>query len=238
VSLLQKLFKRNRIILKYRYKNGEEGQVELDKYPEYPAMQIKEILGIEDICDTFEWVRIYVNNRVKYSYPCGRRKKEEEDDITKLAKELIREQLKKSLERIGSEQQYSPKDILAQLLAEHQMSRDLYMKLKEVFEPHTAKESPFDKLMEKLLEKALERVVSIPVLQQAQQSPSPSPAPQQQQANVEALLSMLPPDVQSAIKEVVERFKSLPPEEQQKLVNEAMQYAKQLKGNFRGEAKS
>jgi len=49
---------------------------------------------------------------------------------------------------------------------------------------------------------------------------------------------MLPPDVQAVIKDVVERFKSLPPEEHQKLINEAMQYAKKIESNFRGEAQS
>jgi hypothetical protein len=152
-----------------------------------------------------------------------------------MIKQLKVELLKEYFEDLRAKRNISPKDIVAQMIAEFQMSKDLYQALKQVYEPQQSSTPSFlDRLAERIIEYILWRAMS-----QQSQAQQQVQAPQQaQQANVEALLSMLPPDIQSAIREVAERFKSLPPEEQQKLMQEAMQYAKQLKGNFRSEAKS
>jgi hypothetical protein len=109
-------FRRQKIVLRYKYKSGEEGQIELDEYPEYPAQAVKEILGVEDICENFEWVRIYVGTRVRYSYPCRKKKEEKEDELLKLAKEVLMEELKETLQSIRERRTFRQRIYLLNLL--------------------------------------------------------------------------------------------------------------------------
>jgi hypothetical protein len=222
-------FRRQKIVLRYKYKSGEEGQIELDEYPEYPATAVKEILGVEDICENFEWVRIYVGSRVRYSYPCRRKKDEKEDELLKLAKEVLMEELKETLQSIREKKNLSPKDILAQLVAEHKMSVDLYKALKELYEPQLARtpsstvEDELGKLFVDLLKSAI--MGRLALQQPLQQSPQ-----QAQTASAQAQ----PASIMSTIAKAVEEFMQLPPEERTKIINEALEKL----GNFRGEAKS
>jgi membrane-associated HD superfamily phosphohydrolase len=223
---------RKKVELKFKWKSGEEGSIELDEYPESPAMKIREVLGVDDICDEFEWVRIYVKGRLKYTYPCGKKKKkEEEDELDQLLKQMKMDIFREYLEDLKAKRNISPKDLLAQMVAEFQISKDLYQSLKQIYEPQLQAQtlqqssSPLDKIMEKVLDTVVTRALSA----QAQQS-STQQAPQQaQQANIEALVSMLPEDLKNTIKDVVEKFKQMPPEEQQKLVQEAMKEANKFR---------
>jgi DNA-binding Lrp family transcriptional regulator len=221
---------RKKVELKFKWRSGEEGSIELDEYPDSPAMKIREVLGVDDICGEFEWVRIYVDGRLKYTYPCSKKRKEkEEDEIDSALKEFKKEIFKELLEEMRSKRNISAKDILAQMIAEFQMSKDLYNTLKQFYEPHTVSSSSssvLDRIMEKLLENVVMRAVGASI--------APQPQPQSQQVNVEALINMLPDDLRNTIKDVVEKFKQMSPEEQQKLIQEALKEAEK----FRGKAES
>jgi hypothetical protein len=220
---------RRKIELKFKWRSGEEGSIELDEYPDSPAMKIREVLGVDNICEEFEWVRIYVSGRLKYTYPCSKkRKKEEEDELDQMLKQLKVEMFKEWLEDMKAKRNINPKDLLAQFIAEFQMSKDLYNALKQFYEPQTQispSSSVFDKIMERLLENIVMRAVTL----------QPQPSTQQvQQTNIETLMNMLPEDLRNTIKDVVEKFKQMPREEQQKVIQEAIREAEK----FRGKAES
>jgi hypothetical protein len=222
-------FRREKIVLRYRWKSGEEGQIELDEYPEFPAQAVKEVLGVEDVCDNFEWVRIYVGSRVRYSYPCRKRREEKEDELLKLAKEVLMEELKETLQSIREKKSISTKDILAQLIAEHKMSVDLYKALKELYEPRVEKSSTStaeDELGKIFVDIFRMAIMGRLVQQQAPQQAQPSQAPS------------APPSLANVVTEALKEFSQLPPEERAKLINEALEKVRELAGNFRGEAKS
>jgi len=228
---------KKKVELKFKWRSGEEGSIELDGYPESPALKIREVLGVDNICDEFEWVRIYVNGRLKYTYPCGKRKKrEEEDELDQLLKQMKMEIFREYLEDLKAKRNINPKDLLAQIVAEFQISKDLYQSLKQIYEPHTvstSSSSPLDKIMEKLLENIVMKAVGASIAPQPQ--PQPQQAPQQPpQVNVEQLLNILPENMKEMIKETIEKFKQMPPEEQQKLVQEAVKEA----SKFRAQTKS
>jgi len=69
-----------RLRLKKTYKlvaksrSGENVEIELDHKPS-GAVEIREILGVDNICDEFESVRVYENKKLVYVYPCPKRQK-------------------------------------------------------------------------------------------------------------------------------------------------------------------
>jgi hypothetical protein len=227
-------FRREKIVLRYRWKSGEEGQIELDEYPEYPAQTVKEILGVEDICENFEWVRIYVGSRVRYSYPCRRKKEEKEDELLKLAKEVLMEELKETLQSIRERKNISPKDVLAQLIAEHKMAIDLYRALKELYEPNVKTSSSssvedelgkmFMDLFKMVLMNSITGWIQRPMQQQQPVTQQPHQQPQATPSTSTNIINI--------INEALKEFSQLPPEERAKVVSEALEKAKEIASNL------
>ena len=122
--------------IKYKYRNGDVGEIVIKKKPEGGwAHYIKDLLGVNNICDELEYVRVYDGSDLIYTYPCGRRKSDELDTTFEdLKKELLRE----VINEIRSRRKVSLSDMLAQFLAEQKMLSDLYSVLKEQIEPKTS----------------------------------------------------------------------------------------------------
>ncbi len=123
--------------IKYKYKGGDVGEIVIKKKPEGGwAHYIKDLLGVNNICEELEYVRVYEGTDLIYTYPCGSRKRSDELDTTfeDLKKELLRE----VINEIRSRRKVSLSDMLAQFLAEQKMLSDLYSVLKEQIEPKTS----------------------------------------------------------------------------------------------------
>jgi len=125
-----------KLTLKKTYKlvaksrSGENVEIELSHKPA-GAIEIKDLLGVESICEEYESVRVYENKKLIYVYPCKKRK---ESDIDQSFEELKKELIKEVIEQLRQARSISPKDVIAQYLAEFQISRDLYKALKEIYE--------------------------------------------------------------------------------------------------------
>ena len=224
-----KLKKTYRLVAKS--KSGENIEIELDHKPA-GAVEIRDILGVDNICEEFENVRVYENKKLVYVYPCPKKKKEE-SELDALAKDLLKDFVKEAIEELRSKRNISPKDVLAQILAEYQISRDLYSALKDIYEKERGGSSFFSDLASFL--RIMRELQAFNALQQATQ-PLPQQAIQQSISNTA-----------TGVAQVLSELMKMSPEEREKVLNDALAkiseqfpQLKQYIDNFRsqGEHKS
>jgi hypothetical protein len=205
-KIISKLKLRRRYFVKYKYKTGETGELEIDHKPA-GAIELRELLGIDNICEELEYLRVYENNKLIYTYPCPKRKREE-SELDALAKDLLKDFVKEAIEELRSKRNISPKDILAQILAEYQISRDLYSALKDIYEKERGGSSFFSDLANFL--RVMREIQALNVLQQAT-------PPQQQQAVQQSITNTA-----TGVAQVLSDLMKMSPEERTKIFNEAL----------------
>jgi len=151
--------------------------------------------------------------------------------LDSLAKELLKDFVKEAIEELRAKRNISPKDILAQILAEYSISRDLYNALKEIYEKDRGGSSFFSDLANFL--RLVRELQALNALQQAT-------ALQQQQAIQQSISNTA-----TGIAQVLSELMQMPPEEREKVLNEALskisEQFPQLKDyidKFRSEARS
>jgi hypothetical protein len=214
------LKKTYKLIAKSR--SGENVEIELDHKPA-GAIEIRDLLGVENICEEYESVRVYENKKLIYVYPCTKKKKE--SDVDQTFEELKKELIKEVVEQLRQSRSISPKDIIAQYLAEFQISKDLYKALKEIYE-EKEKTSSLGFLKDFL--------EALSILRQL--SPQ-QPQVATQQITKEQVVSETKTALANTTNAVIEAIKilqNMSPEEREKLVKEAMEYI----NNFRSQAQS
>jgi hypothetical protein len=228
-KLISKLKLRRRYFVKYKYKTGETGELEIDHKPA-GAIELRELLGIDNICEELEYLRVYENNKLIYTYPCPKRRKEE-SELDTLAKDLLKDFVKEAIEELRAKRNISPKDILAQILAEHTISKDLYNALKEIYERERGGSSFFSDLANFL--RVMREIQALNVLQQAT-------PPQQQQAVQQSITNTA-----TGVAQVLSDLMKMSPEERTKIFNEALAkiseqfpQLKQYIDNFRSQSES
>jgi hypothetical protein len=220
--------------LKYKFKDtGETGEMEFDHKPTAP--EIREHLGIENICEELEYARVYKGRKLVYQYPCPKRKSKGESELDTLAKELLKDFVKEAIEELRAKRNLSPKDILAQLLAEHHISKDLYNALKEIYERERGGSSFFSDFINFL--RMLRELQAFNIVQQA----IPQPTPQSPQQIVQQSIT----NTASGVAQVLSELMKMSPQERERVLNEALAkiseqfpQLKQYVDNFRSEARS
>jgi len=232
-KVFSKLRLRKRYVVKYKFKSGETGEVELDHKPA-GAVELRELLGIDNICEELEYLRVYENNKLVYSYPCPKRKKEE-GELDTLAKELLKDFVKEAIEELRAKRNLSPKDVLAQLLAEYHISKDLYNALKEIYERRESGSSFFGDLANFL--RLMRELQAFNIVQQA----IPQPTPQSPQQIVQQSIT----NTATGVAQVLSELARMSPEERERVINEALAkiseqfpQIRQYLSNFRNEAQS
>jgi len=225
-KVFSKLKLRKRYFVKYKFKSGESAEIELDHKPS-GAVELRELLGIDNICEELEYLRVYENNKLIYTYPCPKKKKEE-SELDSLAKELLKDFVKEAIEELRSKRNISPKDILAQMLAEYNISKDLYNALKEIYEKEHSGSSFFSDLANFLRLMRELQAFSIP-----------------QQATSQQVIKESVSNTATGVAQVLNELMKMSPEERTKVLNEALtkisEQFPQLKDyldKFRGEARS
>jgi len=214
------LKKTYKLIAKSR--SGENIEIELDHRPA-GAIEIRDLLGVENICEEYESVRVYENKKLIYVYPCTKKRKE--SDVDQTFEELKKELIKEVVEQLRQARSISPKDIIAQYLAEFQISRDLYKALKEIYEEKEKSSSGFGFLKD--------IVEALNILRQL--SPQqPQVATQVTREQVLSETKNTLSNTANAVIEAVKILQNMSPEEREKLIKEAMQYI----SNFRSQAES
>jgi hypothetical protein len=210
-------------------KSGENVELELDHKPS-GAVEIRDILGVDNICEEFENVRVYENKKLVYVYPCPKKKKEE-SELDALAKDLLKDFVKEAIEELRAKRNISPKDILAQILAEYNISKDLYNALREIYERERGGSSFFSDLANFL--RIMRELQAFNIVQQA------TPPPQQQ-AIKEAVSNTA-----TGVAQVLSDLMKMSPQEREKVFNEALAkiseqfpQLKQYVDKFRSEARS
>jgi hypothetical protein len=203
-----RLKKTYRLVAKSR--SGENVEIELDHKPA-GAVEIREILGVDNICEEFESVRVYENKKLVYVYPCTKKKKEE-SELDALAKDLLKDFVKEAIEELRAKRTLTPKDVLAQLLAEYNISRDLYNALKEIYEKERGGSSFFSDFANFL--KLMRELQALNVLQQA------TPPPPQQV--VQQGLAQSVTNVATGVAQVLNELMKMSPQEREKVFNEAL----------------
>ena len=214
------LKKTYKLIAKSR--SGENVEIELDHKPA-GAIEIRDLLGTESICEEYESVRVYENKKLIYVYPCTKKRKESEIDQT--FEELKKELIKEVIEQLRQARSISPKDIIAQYLAEFQISRDLYKALKEIYEEKEKSSSGFG-----FLKDIIEALSIIRQLSPQQQVATPQVTREQVLSETKTTLA----NTTNAVIEAIKILQNMNPEEREKLVKEAIEYI----NNFRGQAQS
>jgi hypothetical protein len=227
-KVFSKLRLRKRYVVKYKYKSGETGEIELDHKPA-GAIELRELLGIDNICEELEYIRVYENNKLIYTYPCPK-KRRDESELDSLAKDLLKDFVKEAIEELRAKRSLTPKDVLAQILAEYNISRDLYNALKEIYERESGGSSFFSDLANFL--RLMREFQALNTLQQAQQLT--------QQMLQESVTNTV-----NGVAQVLSQLMQMSPQEREKVLNEALakisEQFPQLKDyldKFRGEAES
>jgi len=188
--------------IKYKYRNGDVGEIVIKKKPEGGwAHYIRDLLGVKDICDELEYVRVYEGTDLIYTYPCTKRKS---DELDTTFEDLKKELLKEVINEIRSRRKVSLSDMLAQFLAEQKMLSDLYNVLKEQIEPKT---NIFKDLVD-----FIQILKTLSTL-----------TPQQQQVISKETIKETLTNTTQGIADVLKMLSEMPQEEREKLVNEAMQ---------------
>ena len=228
-KVFSKLKLRKRYFVKYKFKSGESAEIELDHKPS-GAVELRELLGIDNICEELEYLRVYENNKLIYTYPCPKRKKEE-SELDALAKELLKDFVKEAIDELRAKRNITPKDILAQILAEHSISKDLYNALKEIYEKERGGSSFFSDLANFL--RIMRELQAFNIVQQATQPP--------QQQMIQQSIS----NTATGVAQVLSDLMKMSPQEREKVFNEALakisEQFPQLKeyiDKFRSEARS
>ena len=205
-KVFSKLKLRKRYFVKYKFKSGESAEIELDHKPS-GAVELRELLGIDNICEELEYLRVYENNKLIYTYPCPKRKKEE-SELDTLAKELLKDFVKEAIDELRAKRNITPKDILAQILAEHSISKDLYNALKEIYEKERGGSSFFSDLANFL--RLMRELQAFNIVQQATQPP-------QQQVVQQSITNTA-----TGVAQVLSDLMKMSPEERTKVFNEAL----------------
>ena len=217
-------------VLKYKFKDtGETGEMEFDHKP--TASEIREHLGIENICEELEYARVYRGKKLVYQYPCPKRKRKEESELDALAKDLLKDFIKEAIEELRAKRKLSPQDILAQLLAEQHISRDLYYALKEIYEKERGGSSFFSEFANFL--RTLREFQAFNIVQQA--------TPQSPQQIVQQSIT----NTTTGVAQVLSELMKMSPQERERVLNEALAklseqfpQLRQYLSNFRTEAQS
>jgi len=212
------LKKTYKLIAKSR--SGENVEIELDHRPA-GAIEIRDLLGTENICEEYESVRVYENKKLIYVYPCTKRRKE--SDVDQTFEELKKELIKEVVEQLRQARSISPKDIIAQYLAEFQISKDLYKALKEIYEEKEKTSS--SSLLKDILE-------ALSILRQLSPQQPQVATPQVTKEQVVSETKTTLANTANAVIEAIKILQSMNPEEREKLVKEAIQYI----NNFRNQA--
>jgi len=225
-KVFSKLKLRKRYFVKYKFKSGESAEIELDHKPS-GAVELRELLGIDNICEELEYLRVYENNKLIYTYPCPKRKKEE-SELDTLAKELLKDFVKEAIDELRAKRNITPKDILAQILAEHSISKDLYNALKEIYEKERGGSSFFSDLANFL--RIMRELQAFNIVQQATQPP--------QQQMIQQSIS----NTATGVAQVLSDLMKMSPQEREKVFNEALAkiseqfpQLKQYLSNFRSQ---
>ena len=215
--------------MKYKLRStGELGEMEIDHKP--TAIELREMLGIDSICEELEYLRVYKGKKLVYQYPCPKRNKEE-SELDSLTKELLKDLIREAVEELRAKRKITISDIMAQFLAEQNISRDLYNALKEIYEKERSGSSFFSDFANFL--KMMREFQAFNIVQQATQQ-TPQQVVQQSITNTA-----------TGVAQVLSELMKMSPQEREKVLNEALakisEQFPQLKeylDKFRSEARS
>lgn len=132
-------------VVRAKRRDGDTVEFTLDHQPD--AVELRELLDADNLCEEFEYIYVFKNKKRIYTYPCRRKRNAEEkkeDEFTKLAKELLLERLKKTLTE--EKKEYTIHDLLAQFYNDIDLAEKIAQKIQNKLNP--ASSIDFDKFME------------------------------------------------------------------------------------------